>query len=64
MIADHLFRIEKSAEEGRETEIEEKFPDKQLFQMTVQVPCYADIVNYLACRIMLSHPTFIGCNRR
>ena len=58
MIADHLFRIKKSAKEGRETEIEEKFPDEQLFQMTVQVSWYADIVNYLACRIMSSELTY------
>ena len=48
VLANHLSRIDKSTEEGRETEIEEKFPDEQLFHMTVQVPWYAYIVNYLA----------------
>ena len=52
MIADHLSRIEKPNENKENIEIEEKFPDEKLFQMTVQVPWYADIVNYLACGIM------------
>ena len=52
VIADHLSRIEKHAEEKGEIAIEEKFPDEQLFQMTNQVPWYADIGNYLACGIM------------
>ena len=34
------------------TEIKEKFLDEQLFQISVQVPWYANIVNYLACGIM------------
>ena len=52
VIADHLSRMEKSTEEEREKEIEENFPDEQLFQMSVQTPWYADIVNFLACGIM------------
>ena len=52
MIVDHLSRIEKPNEEEENIEIEEKFPDEQLFQMIVQVPWYVDIVNYLACCIM------------
>ena len=52
VIADHLSRIDKPNEEEENIEIEEKFPDEQLFQRTVQVPWYADIVNYLACGIM------------
>ena len=52
LIADHLSRLEKPTEEERETEIEENFPDEQLFQVSVQVPWHVDIVNYLACGIM------------
>ena len=52
MIADHLSRIEKPTKKEKEIEIEEKFPDEQLFQVTIQVPWYVDIVNYLACDIM------------
>ena len=52
VIADYLSRIEKPTEDEREIEIEEKFPNKQLFHVTVQVPWYDDIVNYLACGIM------------
>ena len=52
VIADHLSRVEKTTvpEEGRE--IAENFPDEQLFQLSLQSPWYADIVNFLACGIM------------
>ena len=52
MIADNLSRVEKPTvqEEGRE--IAENFPHEQLFQLSLQSPWYADIVNYLACGIM------------
>ena len=52
VIADHLSRMEKSTKEEKVIEIEENFPDEQLFQVLVQTPWYADIVNFLACRIM------------
>ena len=52
MIADHLSRIEKLTEEEGDIEIEEKFPNEQLFQVTIQVPWYADILNYLTRAIM------------
>ena len=52
VIVDHLSRLEKTSEEEREIEIAENFLDKKLFVLSVQVPYYADIVNYLACGIM------------
>ena len=52
VIADHLSRIEKPIEEEKGTEIKENFLNEQLFQLIVQVPWYADLVNYLACGIM------------
>ena len=52
VIVDHLSRLEKPTEDERGTEIEENFPNGQFFQVLVQVPWYADIVNYLACGIM------------
>ena len=52
VIADHSSRLEKLIEDERGTVIEENFPDEYLFQVSVQVPWYADIVNYLACGIM------------
>ena len=52
MIADHLSRMERPTEEERGIEIKENFPDEQLFQVSVQLPWYVDIVNYLACGIM------------
>ena len=48
VIADHLSRMEKPTEEEKGKEIEENFPDGQLFQVSVQTPWYADIVNFLA----------------
>ena len=52
VIANHLSRIKKPTKDEEEIEIQKKFPDEQLFEMTVQVPWYANIVNYLACGIM------------
>ena len=58
VIAYHLSRIEKLPKEENGTEIEENFPNEQLFQETVQAPWYADIVNYLACGMMPSKLTY------
>ena len=52
VIADHLSRVEKPTVQEEEREIVENFPDEQLFQLSLQTPWYADIVNYLACGIM------------
>ena len=52
VIVDHLSRLEKTTEEEKGSELEENFPDEQLFVLAVQTPWYTDIVNYLACGIM------------
>ena len=52
VIADHLSRVEKTTLQEEEKEIAENFPDEQLFQLSLQSPWYADIVNFLACGIM------------
>ena len=52
VIADHLSRLEKTIEYEKEIEIAENFLDEQLFLLSIQVPWYVDIVNYLACGIM------------
>ena len=52
VIDDHLSRMERPTEKEKGIEIKENFPDEQLFQVSVQLPWYADIVNYLACGIM------------
>ena len=52
VIADHLSKMEKPAVQEEEREIAENFPDEQLFQLSLQSPWYADIVNFLACGIM------------
>ena len=53
VIVDHLSRLEKLMEDERGNEIKEDFPDEQPFQVSVQIPWYDDIVNFLACGIML-----------
>ena len=45
MIVDHFPRLKKLTAEERVTKIEENFPDEQLFQVSVQLPWYADIVS-------------------
>ena len=52
VIADHLSRLEKTTKEEKGSELEENFPDDQLFVLVVQPPRYANIGNYLAYGIM------------
>ena len=52
VIANHLSRVEKPTVQEEEREIAENFPNEQLFQLSLQTPWYADIVNFLACGIM------------
>ena len=52
MIADHLSRVEKTTVKEEEMEVAENFSDEQLFQLSFQLPWYADIVNFLACGVI------------
>ena len=52
VIVDNLSRVEEPAVQEEEREIAENFPDEQLFQLSLQSPWYAHIVNFLACGIM------------
>ena len=52
VIADHLSRVEKTTVKEEEMEVAENFLDEQLFQLSFQLPWYADIVNFLACGVM------------
>ena len=52
VIADHLSRVERNKAEGEEAGLTENFPGEQLFQLSFQLPWYADIVNYLACGVV------------
>ena len=54
VITDHLSRVGKPTVQEEERELAENFPDEQLFQLSIQSPWYADIVNFLACGIMPS----------
>ena len=57
VIADHLSRLEMTGENEKGTERAEKFPDEQLFLLSVQTPWNVDIVIYLACGVV--PPKFI-----
>ena len=52
VIADHLSRVEKTTVKKEEMEVTENFPDEQLFQLSFQLPWYANIVNFLAYEVM------------
>ena len=52
VITDHLSRLERTARTEKGAEIVEIFPDEQLLMLLVQIPWYADIVNYLAYGII------------
>ena len=58
VVADHLSRLEAGKGIEDPAEIEESFPDEQLFVTEAHLPWYADFVNYLACNVLppeLSH---------
>ena len=48
VISDHLSRLEKPKEDERGNEIKENFPNEQIVQVSVQIPWYDNIVNFLA----------------
>ena len=52
VIAYHLSRVEKTTVKEEELEVTKIFPDEQLFQLSFQLPWYADIVNFLACGVI------------
>ena len=52
MIVDHFSRVEKTTVKGKGIELTENFPDEQLFQLSFQLPWYANIVNFLAYGVM------------
>ena len=52
VIADHLSRVVKTTMKREEKEVAENFADEQLFQLSFQLPWYADIVNFLVCGVV------------
>ena len=52
VVANYLFRLE--AEKGIEDpkDIDESFPDEQLFGFDTYVPWSANIVKFLACKVL------------
>ena len=54
VVVDHLSRLEANKGIEDPVEIEESFPDEQLFVMEAYLPWYVDFVNYLACNVL--HP--------
>ena len=53
MIVDHLSRVERNKVGDEEIGVTENFLDEQLFQLSFHLPWYDDIVNYLACGVVL-----------
>ena len=58
-MADHLPRLELEDNEASQVHINDSFPDKQLLAVSHAnwTPWFADIVNYLAARIIPSYLT-------
>ena len=52
VITNHFSRVERNKAEKAEAGLTENFQDEQLFQLSFQLPWYADIVNYLACGVV------------
>ena len=52
VVAYHLSRLERENESGQPKEIEEFFPVEQLMMVGVPLPWYANIVNFLACKVL------------
>ena len=50
VVANHLSRL-LHEEEGDELPLNENFPDEQLFAVEVQLPWYANIVNYIMAKV-------------
>jgi hypothetical protein len=51
VVVDHLSRLLHEEEEEDEMPLNENFLDEQLFAVEVQLPWYADIVNYLTAKV-------------
>jgi hypothetical protein len=52
VVVDHLSRLlHEEEEEEDEMPLNENFLDEQLFAVEVQLPWYADIVNYLTAKV-------------
>jgi hypothetical protein len=51
VVADHLSRLLHEEEEDDELPLNENFSDEQLFAVEVQLPWYANIINYLTTKV-------------
>ena len=58
VVADHLSKMERTIDDKKEVDIEDSFPNEQLFQIQLQLPWYADLVNYLAYGIIPQEFTY------
>ena len=52
VIVDHFSRLDITKEEKIGKEVQESFLDEQFFEVNIQLPWFADMVNYLACGVM------------
>ena len=62
VVADHLSRLEVIPSDERHLQVNENFPDEQLFKVGTGMPWYANIVNYLATGVI--NPDFSHQERR
>ena len=56
-VVDHLSRVEQE-EVRSDSVIQEVFPDEQLFACEIKLHWYANIVNYLACKVLPPNLTY------
>ena len=64
MVADHLSRLMLDSYAEEDTlPLRDSFPDEQLLKLSDTEPWYADIVNFLTNKILLSDMTSQGRKR-
>jgi len=58
-VADHLSRFEGREDAENEVDIDDSFPDEQVFAISLKhTPWYADFANYIVCGLMPDELTF------
>lgn len=57
VVVDHLFRLEVEDKDPSPC-IQEVFPDEHILSLEANLPWYADLVNYLACKVLPSNLSY------
>ena len=53
VVTDHLSRLKLKKKINDPNDIDESFPNDQLFGVDTYAPWYTDIINFLACKVLL-----------